>query len=177
MYLINEETKLKIENINYFDVVDGEPLELENGIKIDNLKNILSSKITTFCNRQQAKDLYDILTISLKYNFDWDEIFRVSTMKQLKGEDEFNGSIDNFINSIKSFDFDNLIQYLKSDFCKYHENDFKSNEILINITKDMILDIQNKQWNSLAKTDLLLNEAKPFEQYKLKEKELKNIGE
>lgn len=177
LYLINEETKLKIENINYFDVVDGEPLELENGIKIDNLKNILSSKITTFCNRQQAKDLYDILTISLKYNFDWDEIFRVSTMKQLKGEDEFNGSIDNFINSIKSFDFDNLIQYLKSDFCKYHENDFKSNEILINITKDMILDIQNKQWNSLAKTDLLLNEAKPFEQYKLKEKELKNIGE
>lgn len=177
LYLINEETKLKIENINYFDVMDGEPLELENGIKIDNLKNILSSKITTFCNRQQPKDLFDILTISLKYNFDWDDIFRVSTMKQLKGEDEFNGSINNFINSITSFDFDNLIEYLKSDFCKYHENDFTSNKQLLLTTQEMILDIKEKRWNSLAKTDLLLDEAIPFEQYKLKSKNINSIGE
>lgn len=43
--------------------------------KIDNLKNILSNKLSALISRNEAKDVVDILMISKKIKVDWKKIF------------------------------------------------------------------------------------------------------
>lgn len=174
VHLMKNDTLLKIENLNYFNVIDGKPHIMDNGLKVDNLKNILSNKITTFCNRQEAKDLFDILTISERYYFDWSDIIAYSSNKQLD-EDEYNGTSENFYNSVKSFDSDKLIAYINSSFCKYHSNDFKDNEDLMNRIRILTINIYNKEPNELSKTGDLIEDAIPMDIFN--NNDFKNIGD
>ncbi len=145
-HLEKEHLKLKIEIQNYFPKRTGNVHTLENGIKIDNLQNILINKITTFCNRNEAKDLFDILAVSRKYSFDWEQILRESSIRQL-ATDEYSGTQKNIYSSISNFDTSKLLKYLESDFFVCYENDF--NEILsdLEIIKE---DIKHLNKNSLS---------------------------
>ena len=102
-HIKKDNINLKIELQNYFENREGDIHKLENGLLIDNLENILSNKVTTFCNRYEAKDLFDILCIAESCNFDWKTILIASNDKKLV-TDEYNGSKENFLITIKNFD-------------------------------------------------------------------------
>jgi predicted nucleotidyltransferase component of viral defense system len=85
-YLIEDEhTLLKIEFIN--DVSYHYGKSIENAIyPVDNVRNILSNKLTCVAGRDEPKDFFDILHIALNYTFNWKEVFNEATEKMLMNE-------------------------------------------------------------------------------------------
>lgn len=42
---------------------------------LDSPLNILANKITAVCGRDEPKDVFDILSLAVKYSFNWKEVF------------------------------------------------------------------------------------------------------
>jgi hypothetical protein len=156
-YIEQNDIFLKIEMQNYFDKRVGNIHTLTNGLYIDNLENILSNKITTFCNRNEAKDLFDIICISNNYTFNWNDIINISSNKQLE-TDEYSGTKENFLKTINNFNLKQLDYFIKSYYClnrRYSYEEFK------NKIDTIINDIENKNTNSLSKTNIHIKNATP----------------
>lgn len=94
MVIIDNNVNLKIELINdvgfHFDGINN------FNCKVDNWQNILSNKICAL-SRNSAKDYADILFLSLKFNFNWIELFENAKAKDTwVNELEIAEIIDNF---------------------------------------------------------------------------------
>lgn len=84
-FIIDEEVFLKIELVNDVDYRVGIPLRYKYGL-IDTPKNILANKLTAILSRDEPKDVFDIIHISLNYSFNWQEIFYHSILKAVINE-------------------------------------------------------------------------------------------
>lgn len=75
-----EGVTLKIEFVNDVGYRVGEPEQHATGFLIDSWQNILANKITAL-SRQAAKDLVDILFISICHRFNWEEAINHARQK------------------------------------------------------------------------------------------------
>jgi predicted nucleotidyltransferase component of viral defense system len=84
-FLSDQNLVLKLEFVN--DVVNyvGNP-QVVNNFKIDNVQNILCNKLSALIGRDEPKDVYDIVCISLNYSFNWKQIFLNAKEKSLMNE-------------------------------------------------------------------------------------------
>lgn len=76
---------LKVEFVNDVAYRAGDPLENYPG-RIDTVTNILSNKLTTIVGRDEPKDVFDIVTISTNFSFNWHEMFKHAKEKAMINE-------------------------------------------------------------------------------------------
>ncbi|MEA1986649.1 MAG: nucleotidyl transferase AbiEii/AbiGii toxin family protein [Candidatus Marinimicrobia bacterium] len=119
--------RLKINNYLQIDFVNDmvmrykETVYLENGYKIDNLENIYANKLTAIISRDNVKDIFDLYLIDKLYNYDINEILKVSHKKAVYNNDDLLIRLKTFplefIDSIKLIDLsflDNFHEEFKS---------------------------------------------------------------
>jgi len=85
LFICSENTKLKIELVNDIAYYAGRKAKYIFGY-IDTPLNILSNKLVAIINRDEPKDIYDILKISENYSFRWTDIFYHSKQKAVINE-------------------------------------------------------------------------------------------
>ncbi|MBP7552796.1 MAG: nucleotidyl transferase AbiEii/AbiGii toxin family protein [Spirochaetes bacterium] len=73
--------KLKIDFVNDRVFRYNKIERSKEGYKIDNIFNILANKITAVISRDEPKDVFDICSISMNYNFSWKEIIEIAKKK------------------------------------------------------------------------------------------------
>ncbi len=148
IYITENEIKLKIEFVNDVTYRDGQPLRTEWGY-VDTPANILSNKLTALVNREEPKDIFDIVQIALAYKFNWAEIFFHSKNKAYINEIDVE-------QKIKSFP----VELLKATDWFIHPLDFNDFEKLKNtIADDFLLGTDN----SLCKTNTSIYNAQIIE--------------
>jgi len=77
--LFNRRLKLDFVNDRVFRY--GKIERSKEGYRIDNIFNILANKITAIVSRDEPKDVFDICSISMNYNFSWKEIIGIAKKK------------------------------------------------------------------------------------------------
>jgi len=82
---IQGRNKLKISLSNDISLQWGRPL-MAGHIPVDNIKNMLIKKLKTILEREEPKDLFDIVSIALAYSFDWGEILRHAQRKAIMAQ-------------------------------------------------------------------------------------------
>ena len=55
---------------------------ITNGISVDNVCNILANKLTAVLGRDEEKDVFDIVSICLMYDFNWIDILQAAHEKE-----------------------------------------------------------------------------------------------
>lgn len=117
---------LKLEFVNDVAHYTGDVHSIR-GIRVDNLKNILCNKLTALLGRDEPKDVFDILFISLNYSFNWKEIFAESKEKSLMNEIDIIQRLSSFPieffdqvkwrhDQITMTDFRHWIEVITNDF-------------------------------------------------------------
>jgi predicted nucleotidyltransferase component of viral defense system len=132
---------LKVEFVNDVAFRYSKPI-LFKQILVDNVRNILSNKISAIIGRDEAKDIFDIICISKNYNFNWYDVFMDAKAKSALNEIDVLRRIDEFpvewLKDIEKIDFNRLnFNQIKSDL-KIISNDFlmaKDNSLGINCIK------------------------------------------
>lgn len=94
-YLVENELFLKVEFVNDVNYYPDKPAGFRYGW-IDTPLNILSNKLTALVGRDEAKDVYDIIHLSLKYSFSWPEVFYHSKQKSVINEIDVSGRLYDF---------------------------------------------------------------------------------
>ena len=120
IFIHNEEYSLKIEFVNDVLFHTGEIKSADFFHRIDSWKNILSNKICAL-SRDEAKDMADLIFISMKYNFTWETMINYAQQKDTwVNEIEVSQLIYNFdmrrlikINWIQEPEYGKI-----QDFCK-----------------------------------------------------------
>ena len=120
IFIHDKEAELKVEFINDVPFHSGGFEETEIYHKTDNWKNILSNKICAL-SRDEAKDYADIIYLSHKYNFIWEDIINDAKQKDLwvneidvaRYIDEFNIERFDSIKWITIPEYENLKKILK----------------------------------------------------------------
>jgi predicted nucleotidyltransferase component of viral defense system len=111
-----------------------------NEIKIDNPGNILSNKLSAIVNRDEPKDVFDIVSIALNFSFNWDEVFTHSIKKAVVSEtdvairlntfpEKLLGNVDWMKNAINISDFKHKLLLLSEDFLFARDNSLGSGKI------------------------------------------------
>jgi len=91
----DDDVELKIEFVNDVKFYAGTVRKV-HGIPIDNPGNILANKLTAITGRDEPKDMFDVIALSLSYSFDWDVIFDMSLQKANLSEAEVAKCLDSF---------------------------------------------------------------------------------
>ncbi len=78
-YIHKDNLTLKLDFVNDVPYHYGE-LSYKGKVKIDHIFNILSNKLSALA-RYEAKDIVDIIFISLKHNFNWEAMFKIAQEK------------------------------------------------------------------------------------------------
>ena len=73
-FITEKETSLKIELVNDVEYHVGDIKSYSFG-KIDTPANILANKLTALVGRDEPKDVFDIICLSLNYSFNWQDLF------------------------------------------------------------------------------------------------------
>lgn len=73
-FIIEDDTWLKIEFVNDVEYYVGKQAAYRYG-HVDTPINILSNKLTAIVGRDEPKDVFDIILLSLNYSFNWRDIF------------------------------------------------------------------------------------------------------
>jgi len=82
---ISDEITMKVEFVNDVSERWGIPLKTDI-VPVDNPGNILANKLTAMLSRDEAKDIFDIVTLADSYSFIWKEVYREAAKKQLINE-------------------------------------------------------------------------------------------
>jgi len=120
IFIHNEEYPLKIEFVNDVLFHTGEIQSADFFHRIDSWENILSNKICAL-SRDEAKDIADLIFLSMKYDFTWETIINYARQKDTwVNEIEVSQSVYQFdtrrlikIKWIKEPDYENM-----RDVCK-----------------------------------------------------------
>lgn len=75
------EDRLKIDFVNDRVFRYGRSIISENGIKLDNIENILANKLCAVLSRDEPKDVFDICTIFILEKLDFPDIFNAGNKK------------------------------------------------------------------------------------------------
>jgi hypothetical protein len=86
-FITENNVTLKIDFVNDVAYRVGVPERLENGTLVDSWMNVLSNKVSAL-ERDAAKDFVDILFLSIRHSFNWEEVLNHARKK------------DNWINEI-----------------------------------------------------------------------------
>ncbi|MBN1199016.1 MAG: nucleotidyl transferase AbiEii/AbiGii toxin family protein, partial [Bacteroidales bacterium] len=124
--------ELKVEMVN--DVAErwGAPL-LAGYIPIDTVGNILANKLTTLVSRDEPKDVFDIVTISSFYSFNWSNVFVYALRKAIIAEPDVAMRLTTFpvellegkdwlMNPVDSNDFKQKLNIVSHDFLFGNDN-------------------------------------------------------
>lgn len=84
-FIIEDGISLKIEFVNDVAYYAGNPEIYQYG-EIDTPINILSNKLSAIVGRDEPKDIFDIIHLSLNYSFNWVDIFEHTKQKALINE-------------------------------------------------------------------------------------------
>lgn len=84
-FIADNDVTLKIELVNDVEYYAGSPESYSFGL-IDTPVNILANKLTAIVGRDEPKDIFDIIYISLNYSFHWQEIFFHAKQKAVINE-------------------------------------------------------------------------------------------
>jgi hypothetical protein len=84
-FITDEKTILKIELVNDVEYYVGDAKLYSFG-KIDTPINILANKLTALVGRDEPKDVFDIIYLSLNYSYNWQDIFYHSKQKAVINE-------------------------------------------------------------------------------------------
>lgn len=117
---------LKVEMVNDVPERWGIPL-LAGNLPIDTVGNILANKLTALVSRDEPKDVFDIVTISENYSFNWADVFLYSLRKAIIAEPEVAMRLTTFpfellegkdwlIGPVDSNDFRRKLDILSHDF-------------------------------------------------------------
>ena len=101
--------------------------------KIDSVINILSVKLTALVGRDEPKDVFDIVTISKLYSFNWIDIFTDSKSKAMLNEIDIVERLSNFpvemlrnidwlIDNIDYSNFKNSLNIVANEFFMGKDN-------------------------------------------------------
>lgn len=82
LWVSDNDTELKIEFVNDVPSRMGQTMLFEN-IPLDNPANILSNKLSAVVSRDEAKDVFDIVTLAEHYSFSWVKIFEYTIKKAI----------------------------------------------------------------------------------------------
>lgn len=108
-----------------------------NGIKVDNVFNILANKLTAILSRDEEKDVFDIVNISLAYDFYWTDILDAAHKKEV-------------------FEDYSLLERLKTFPLNWFEKLKLIKKLIItdDVIESLCEDIKHKNKNSLFKMDI-----------------------
>ncbi|MGV8090530.1 MAG: nucleotidyl transferase AbiEii/AbiGii toxin family protein [Mangrovibacterium sp.] len=85
LFITEDDLNLKIELVNDIDYYAEKPVSYHYGM-IDTPLNILSNKLTAIVSRDEPKDIFDIIHLSVNYAFNWQDIFYHSKQKAVINE-------------------------------------------------------------------------------------------
>ncbi|MGI5172131.1 nucleotidyl transferase AbiEii/AbiGii toxin family protein [Treponema sp. OMZ 840] len=107
---------------------------IKDGIAVDNVYNILANKLTAVLGRDEEKDVFDIVSICLMYDFNWANVLEAAHEKEGFGD---------YV----------LIERLKSFPLEWLENLklIKKTDITDKMIDIMCSDIKGKKRNSLIR--------------------------
>ena len=94
-FLTEDDIFLKIELVNDINYYNGKPLKYSFGL-IDSPLNILTNKLTAIIGRDEPKDIFDIIHLSLNYSFNWPEVFEHAKQKAVINELDIEERIVSF---------------------------------------------------------------------------------
>jgi len=94
-YIEEEQSVLKIEFVNDIAYRCGIPNRYEYGY-IDTPLNILTNKLTAIASRDEPKDVFDIYALTLRYSFNWLEVFGEAKNKAIINEIDVEKRIKSF---------------------------------------------------------------------------------
>lgn len=86
--LVIEET-LKVDFVNDRVFRYGTSWVLPSGYRVDNLVNILTNKIGTIVDREEPKDIVDLVLVASLASFSWSEMLDIALKKQVFSVDAF----------------------------------------------------------------------------------------
>jgi predicted nucleotidyltransferase component of viral defense system len=146
-FIQDKEQTLKIEFVNDVSHYVGK-FHLIEGIRIDNVENILCNKLTALVGRDEPKDVFDIIFIARNYSFTWKQVFSHAKEKALMNE------ID-IIERLASFP----VEYLNEVKWRYDSISLSELKNWIDvITHDFALAASN----SLGEDKIPIEDAIPF---------------
>jgi len=82
IFVFEEKYSLKVDFVNDIPFYRGNPVNTSTFVRTDNLLNILSNKITAL-SRYAPKDVVDIVFICEVIPFNWEEVFKDASEKDL----------------------------------------------------------------------------------------------
>ncbi|OQX73073.1 MAG: hypothetical protein B6D64_14360 [Bacteroidetes bacterium 4484_276] len=95
LFIIDSDISLKLEFVNDIPYRTDKINSIFFG-KIDTPINILSNKLSALINRDEPKDIFDIVYLSLKYKFNWAKIFIEVKHKEIINEIDVEQKINSF---------------------------------------------------------------------------------
>jgi hypothetical protein len=123
-----EQLGLKVEFVNDVGYRYGQPISTNLFLRTDHWRNILSNKITAL-SREAPKDIADIIFLSRKFEFNWQEIVREAGQKDSWiNELEISKMLNNF--SIEKL---SIVNWINNPNYSELENSLKT------IAKDILL--------------------------------------
>lgn len=94
-FLSENDIFLKIELVNDIADYTGQSINYAFGL-IDSPLNILSNKLTALIGRDEPKDIFDIIHLSLSYSFNWPDVFEHAKQKAVINEMELEERLISF---------------------------------------------------------------------------------
>lgn len=85
MFITADDLDLKIEFVNDVSHRSGSPVPSFFGL-LDTPLNILSNKLGAIISREEPKDIFDIVHLSINYSFNWQTVFSESKEKSIINE-------------------------------------------------------------------------------------------
>lgn len=147
IFITEDDIFLKIEFINDVDYYTANPLDYKYG-KIDTPLNILSNKITALVGRDEPKDIFDIIHLSLNYSFHWPTIFYHARQKAVINELDVAQRLTSF-----------NVNWLESIHCTASSFSLDSaKSSLSRIANDFLMG----EFNTLGKQNQPIETAKPL---------------
>lgn len=129
---IDEGLRMKIEFVNDTPGRWNETM-LFNNFPVDNPANILANKIGAMLNREEAKDVFDIVCIAENFSFNWRNVFQQAMEKQLMNEPdvlkrllsfpvEWLDSVQWLKSPVSAADFTKKLEFISDDFLMARDN-------------------------------------------------------
>lgn len=148
-YIQDNDVTLKVEFVNDVEYRTGEPKKVSWGL-IDTPINILSNKLSAIIGREEPKDIFDIIHLSLNFNFNWTDIFYETKNKMLVNEIDVEQKIHSFpielFENLQCFiiepEKDLYLRYIKvisNDFITGSDNSLSLTKINIKDAKPILL--------------------------------------
>jgi hypothetical protein len=130
--ITDDDMDLKIEFVNDVSYRSGNPIPYYFG-QLDTPMNILSNKLGAIISREEPKDIFDIVHISVNFSFNWQDVFSDSKKKSVLNEidvaERLNtfpsfllGNIDWNTESIDHDHFDSVLRKIANDFLLGRDN-------------------------------------------------------